>query len=221
MTYTFILGVDVVASEEDGLSATFALVEKSANNNDEPPHYRVDRLNERRGFDSTDEVAERIQTLLTQKPYVARTVPIVNRTTTQGQEVVDALGERGLDPVAATLSTGTSTVSGDRDEMNVGISMYQAIDTLQALYHAGRVDTQPQKDTDEASHLVQGIERFGESGTDETGEEQRADMAVTPDNGPYNAVLVSMALACWLGEEQTFDPTQHLKETPHGGRRQG
>lgn len=220
MTYTFILGVDVAASEDDRLSAAFAIIEKSATNNGDRPDYRLDLLNERSGFDSADDVAAHIQTLLTQKPYVARTVPIVNRTTALGDELLDALRERGLAPVGASLSGGTSTVSGDRDEMSVGVSVYRVVDTLQALYHDGRIDMQPQQGTDEVSRLVRGIERFADSGTDEMGEARRVDMGVTPDDdASYDAIVVSTALACWLGEEQTFDPTQRLKETPQGSRR--
>ncbi len=219
MAYTFILGVDVVPSDENRLTAAFAVVEKSTEDQDDTAYYRVDRLDAYRNFESTDAVAEHIQTLLTEKPYVARTVPIVNRTTGHGQDVLDALGTRGLAPVGATLSAGTSTASGKRGEMNATVSVHRIVDTLLALYHADRIDLQPQQDTDEVSRLVRGIERFGDSGTDEEGEERRVEMATTPDEGPYDAVVVSMGLACWLGEEQTFDPTQRLKEVPQGGRR--
>jgi len=94
--------------------------------------------------------------------------------------------------------------------------VHGAIDTLQQLYHGGRIDTLPQQDTEEASQLVRGIERFGESGTDEEGEERRVEMGVTPSDGPYDALVVGTALACWLGEEQTFDPTQRLKGEMRG-----
>ena len=217
MAYEFILGVDVVESEADQLSLALAILEKEAGANDEAPRYRLELLEEESGFDDTDAVAERIQNLLTKKPYVARTVPIANRTTAYGQDVLAALSERGLAPVGATLSPGSTTMSGSRDEMNAVVSVRDAIDILQTLYHGGQLDTMPQQDTDEASRLVRGIERFGESGTDEMGEERRVDMAVSPDEGPYDAIVVSTALACWLGEEQTFDPTQHLKEELQGG----
>lgn len=219
MAYTFILGVDVVEADENRIAAAFAVVEKATDRPGDTAHYRLDRLDAYQNFDATDDIAEHIQTLLTEKPYVARTVPIVNRTTGHGQDVLDALSTRGLAPVGATLSAGSSTVSGERDEMNVAVSVDRVADTLQALYHAGRLDLQPQQDTDEASRLVRGIERFGESGTDETGEERRVAMGTTPDEGPYDAVVVSTGLACWLGEEQTFDPTQHLKTATQGGRR--
>lgn len=219
MTYTFILGVDVVEADENRLAAALSIVEKSTENQAAPAYYRIDRLDAYSSFETTDDVAEHIQTLLTEKPYVARTVPIVNRTTGYGQDVLDALGARGLAPVGATLSAGTSTVSGERDEMNVTVSVHRAADTLQALYHAGRLDLQPQKDTEEASRLVRGIERFAGSGTDENGEERRVEMGTTPGEGPYDAIVVSTALACWLGEEQTFDPTQRLKTATQGGRR--
>jgi len=212
MAYEFIVGVDVVHAERDALTAAFAIFEKTSDGAEAAPRYRLDLLEERSGFASTDDLAEHIQSLLTQKPYVARTVPIINRTADDGRAVHDALGERGLAPVGATLSDSTTTVSGARDEMNATVSARNLLDTLRTLHRSGRVDLRAQKDTDEASRLVRAIEWFSESGVDETGEERRVEMALVPDgDGPYEPLVISVALACWLGEEQTFDPTEHLK----------
>lgn len=217
MAYEFILGVDVVNAEGDTLTAAFTIFEKTTNDRDEAPQYRLDLLEERSGFESTDDLAEHIQSLLTQKTYVARTVPMINQTTAEGQAVHDALEERGLAPVGATLSSSSTTVSGSRDEMNAAVSAHNVLDTLRTLHRNGRVDLHAQKDTEEASRLVRAIEWFSESGVDEEGEERRVNMALAPeDDGPYEPLVVSTALACWLGEEQTFDPTEHLKKELHG-----
>ncbi len=219
MAYEFILGVDVVHPEGDALSAAFTAFEKTTDGGETAPNYRLDRLEERSGFESTDDLAEYIQSLLTQKPYVARTVPMINQTTAEGRAVYEALKERGLVPVGATLSDSTTTVSGGRDEMNATVSARNVLDTLRTLHRNGRVDLHAQKDTDEASRLARAIEWFSESGVDETGEERRVNMALVPDDdGPYEPLVVSAALACWLGEEQTFDPTEHLKKELQGRR---
>lgn len=217
MAYEFILGVDVVAPGGSPLTMVLTAVEK-ADNNASDPHYRVDRLDLVDGIEDVDAAAEYLQSLLSQKPYVARTVPVINQTAEYGQAVRTALQDRGLAPVGVTLSEGTTTVSGNRGEMNAAVSVRRAVDTLRQLYHDGRVDLQAQQDTEAASRLVRAIEWFSESGTDEQGEERRVTMALTPDEGNYEPVMVSTMLACWLGEEQTFDPTERLK-TPLQGRR--
>lgn len=212
MAYEFILGVDVVRPNGDAVTVALTMVEKTDGGDQNAARYRLDLLEEEASLESTDAVAEHIQSLLTQKRYVARTVPVINQTTTDGQAVHAALEDRGLAPVGATLSDGTATVSGSREEMNATVSMRSVLDTLRSLHRAGRVDLHDQ-DTDEASRLARAIEWFSESGTDEDGNERRVDMALAPDqDGPYEPLVVSTALACWLGEEQTFDPTEHLKK---------
>jgi hypothetical protein len=217
MAYEFILGVDVIHSESKALTVAFTAVEKTGSNNGEATRYRLRLLEEKHSFESTDDIAEHIQSLLTQKPYVARTVPMINQTTEEGQAVRDALEDRGLAPVGATLVDGTTTMSGNREEMHAVVSMRNVLDALRALQREGRIDLQVQKDTDEASRLMRAIEWFSESGTDEDGNEHRVDMALSPDQeGRYEPLVVSTALACWLGEEQTFDPTEHLKKDIQG-----
>lgn len=220
MAYEFILGVDVVTTHDaDGLTATFTMVEKTDAGGDGAPRYSIDRLAAGHAFASTDALADHIQSVLTQKPYVARTVPIINQTTNAGEAVRAALEDRGLAPVGATLSDSTTTLRGGRDEMRATVSLHRILDTLQALHRGGRVDLNAQKDTDEASRLVRAIEWYSESGTDEDGEERRVAMARTPDaEGPYEPLVVSAAFACWLGEEQSFDPTEHLRKDLHGRR---
>jgi hypothetical protein len=216
MAYEFILGVDVVPSGESSFTAALTAVEKTDENASEP-HYQLERLEETDAFDSVDEAAEHIQSLLTQKPYVARTVPVINRTNESGRALHEALADRGLDLVGVTLTSGTTTVSGDRDEMNASVAVRDAVDMLQRLYHDGRLEMQPQQNNDAASRLLRAIEWFSDSGTDESGEERRVAMPLDASNDGYEPVMVSTMAACWLGEEQTFDPTERLKETLQGG----
>lgn len=216
MAYEFILGVDAVPAGDESFTVALTAVEKTDENADHP-HYRVERLEASDPLGSVDAVAEHIQSLLTQKPYVARTIPVINKTSEPGRAVHDALSERGLDLVGVTLSNNTATVSGQRDEMNASVSARDAVDMLQALYHDGRLEVEPQQNNEQASRLLRAIEWFSDSGTDESGEERRVAMPLDPSSDRYEPVMVSTLVACWLGEEQTFDPTERLKESLQGG----
>jgi hypothetical protein len=101
--------------------------------------------------------------------------------------------------------------------MNASVAVRDAVDMLQRLYHDGRLEMQPQQNNDAASRLLRAIEWFSDSGTDESGEERRVAMPLDASNDGYEPVMVSTMAACWLGEEQTFDPTERLKETLQGG----
>lgn len=216
MAYEFILGIDVVPTAESSHAVALTAVEKTDEQASQP-RYRIERIEQVRGLDGADTVAEHIQSLITQKPYVARTVPVINRTAEAGQAVHAALADRGLDVVGVTLTRGTTTVSGDRGEMNASVAVRDAVDMLQALYHDGRLDVARQRNDEASSRLLRAIEWFGDSGTDETGEAHRVTMPLDLTDDRYEPVLVSTMAACWLGEEQTFDPTERLKEAFQGG----
>jgi hypothetical protein len=85
------------------------------------------------------------------------------------------------------------------------------------LYHDGRLNAEPQQNDEDVSRLLRAIEWFSDSGTDESGEERRVTMPLDTADARYEPVMVSTMVACWLGTEQTFDPTEHLKEALQGG----
>lgn len=216
MAYEFILGIDVVPTGDSSHTVALTAVEKTDEEGAQP-HYRIERIEQANGLEEAPDVAEHIQSLITQKPYVARTVPVINQTTEAGQAVREALADRGLDVVGVTLSRGTTTVSGDRSEMNPSVAVRDAVDLLQTLYHDGRLDAEPQQNDEDVSRLLRAIEWFSDSGTDESGEERRVTMPLDTADARYEPVMVSTMVACWLGTEQTFDPTEHLKEALQGG----
>jgi hypothetical protein len=216
MAYEFILGIDVMPTAGSSHSVALTAVEKTDEEASQP-QYRIERIEQADELDDPDAVAEYIQSLITQKPYVARTVPVINRTTAAGQAVHDALADRGLKVAGVTLSRGTATVSGDRGEMNASVAVRDAVDMLQALYHDGRLDVEPQQNDEASSRLLRAIEWFSDSGTDESGKEHRVTMPLDTADDRYEPVMVSTMVACWLGEEQTFNPTERLKEALQGG----
>lgn len=214
--YQFFLGVDVVDTEETGVMAALALVEKEESDAAKEPIYRLHLLDRIVEENSGEDIANRIQSVLTEQPYIARTVPVINRTSAAGQRVYDALNEQGLAAIGAVLSTGTSTVAGDTSEMRVSISVDRAIEGLTALYRTRRLDPSPQQNKEIASELARGIERFGAEGAGGDGEDLHEDMAISREDGPYDALVVSTALACWIAQEHTFDPAEHLKGQMEG-----
>lgn len=212
MDYQFFLGVDAVESN-DGPSTALTLVEKEAGDGERRPTYRIHLVE--RGTDA-EALPDRIQDVLTQDPFIGRTVPVVNRTMDAGQAVLDELDDRGLDAIGATLTAGSASVSGDTSEMAVEVSAQQMVDQLADLYHAGGLDVSLQQEREATSHLVRTVERFGSEGADSDGRVLRDEMGTTPANGAYDALVVSAGLACWVGSQYAFDPTAGLKERPEG-----
>lgn len=218
MEYQFFLGVDAVPTDrDDAVDVALALVEKEAANTDDEATYRLHRLEHGTAMDSPGAVADHIQSLLTQQPYVARTVLIVNRTEASGQAVFQALDDRGLAAIGAELTTGSSSVSGSTDEMNAAVSVYGAVETLTNLYRGGHLDLAPQQEKKVTSHLVHSLQHVGSADASEDGTAAfPGDLPVSPSDEGYDPLLISAALACWMGEEQTFDPVQHLKTQMDG-----
>ena len=219
MEYQFFLGIDAVsATEGEGVDVALTLVEKEeAADNDDAPTYRLHRLEEGTAMEDAGDVADHVQSLLTQQPFVARTVLTVNRTEAAGQAVFRALADRGLAAIGAELTAGTSAVSGSTDEMNAAVSAFSAVDTLTNLYRGGHLDLAPLQEKKITSHLVHSLQQVGsnDAADDETAS-VRHELPTTPSDAGYDPLLMSAALACWMGEEQSFDPLQHLKTQPDG-----
>ncbi len=216
MAYEFFLGVDAVETDDGAPEAVITLVEKEADGDNDPSTFRVHLIEQATGDDLGARVAERIQDALTQKPFIGRTVLVVNRTMAPGQDVLKQLDERGLDAIAAELTGGSTSVAGDTSEMAVEISAQEMVDHLATVYHDQRLDVSPQKDREIVSRLLRTVERFGSEGADSDGQVLRDQMGTTPAEGAYDPVVVSAALACWTGAQQSFDPISGLKQRPEG-----
>lgn len=216
MAHAFFLGVDVGGDTSDAPGAvTLALVEKQKADAEDTPSYRLDRVHHNPETDAPGDLADHIQQLVADAPYIGRTGIIVNQRTAQGEALAQALENRGLAPVRATLTGGRSAVAGDPDEQGVHIAEHAAVQTLASLYHDGRLEL-PGNASDDVSRLARGIQSFAELRPDDAlpagAESDAADAPQRPES--FDTHVTSTALATWLGAERSFDPTQRLKETP-------
>jgi len=219
MAYAFFLGVDIAERESDaGDEITLALLEKEKNSGDDEAQYRLDRIRHDGENLSAESLADRIQSLAAERPYIGRTSIIVNREPSLGGVLLDALSDRGLDPVAASLTGGTGTTSGARGETGVHLGIVDAVQALVGLYETGRF-TIEEHGTEAASRLAREVQHAFEV-LDEIEGDQASGTAADrfPRFEEGDTYLSSAALAAWLGRERSFDPSQHLKEDPQTGR---
>jgi hypothetical protein len=218
MAHAFFLGVDAT-SRDDGenlFDVTFALFEKSTGD-DESAQYRLDHIRHRTGVSAAGDLAEHLQGLVANRPYIGRTSLIVNRRTEFGQTLVDALEERGLDPVGATLTEGAGVTAGETDEIAVQLGGIDAVRTIADLHRDGvlTIDTHT---TEVASQLARDVQALAEQLDEADGDiEALGETTSGPSFDPTATHVTSAALAVWLGTERSFDPSQHLKESPQTG----
>lgn len=218
MAHAFFLGVDVHGEAAD--EVTFALLEKEKNPGDKVARYRLDHI--RRGtVDAIEALAEHLQGLVSEQPYIGRTSLIVNRSSEVGQALVDALGDRGLDPVAATWTAGGGTTARERDDGGVQLGTIEVVQALVELYRDGRFAVEDHSQ-EEASRLARDLQHafevLDEAEGDQASGEAPGSLQALREMGPP---LTSAALAAWLGRERSFDPSQHLKNAPQTDRQQG
>lgn len=215
MAHAFFLGIDATPSDnESSFDVTFALFEKSKEDDDESAEYRLDHVRHRTGIASAEDLAEHLQGLVADRPYIGRTSLIVNRRTAFGQALVDALEDRGLDPVAATLTEGEGGTSGETDEIAVQLGGIDAVRTIADLHRDG-VLTIESHTTEVASQLARDVQALAEQLDEADGDiEALGGTTSGPSFDPTATHVTSAALAVWLGTERSFDPSQHLKRSP-------
>lgn len=220
MAHAFYLGVDIANGDGDtSPRATLTILQKEQADTDAEARYRLDHARSQVDGASADALADHIQDLVAERPYIGRTNIIVNRSTSFGQELADALNDRGLDPVVATLTRGEGVVAGETDEIGVHLGTADAVRTLANLYRDDRLDFD-EFATEAASELARAVQRASEvldeaDGNQETPEAAGSVLAGLNDAG---VSLRSAALAAWLASERSFDPTQRLKGDPQTGR---
>lgn len=223
MAHAFFLGVDFTSEDaSERVEAILTMLEKEQESSDEKATYRLDHIRSRTDVDSIDALADHIQGLVAERPYIGRTNIIVNRGTDSGRALVEALQDLGLDPVAATLTAGSGTVPGERDEVGVHLGTADAVRTLAELYRDRQFQITDHT-TEAASELARGVQRAAEvldeaDGSQAVSEASGSVREALSDIGP---AVRSAALAAWFGTERSFDPTQHLKEDPQTGRPNG
>ena len=212
MAHAFFLGVDLHGETTD--DATFALLEKEKNPDDEAAQFRLDHLRHVSDIDSIEELADHLQGLVSNQPYIGRTSLIVNRGREAGQALVEALRNRGLDPVAVTLTSGRGGATGERDEVGVQLGTIDVVRGLVDLYREGRF-VMEEHSREAASRMARDLQHafevLDEAEGDEASGEAPGSLQEVEDAEPP---LTSVSLAAWLGQERSFDPSQHLKNTP-------
>ena len=215
MAHAFFLGVDVAPTDGEGSdTVTHALFEKSTEGKGDVATYRLGHNRQYTEVDSADDLASHLQGLVAEQPYIGRTSLIVNRNTDFGQALVDALKDRGMDPVAATLTDGSGATPGETDEIGVHLGGIDAVRTLADLHREGRITFEGHA-TETASRLARDVQALAEQLDEADGDIEALGASTSgPSFDPDAAHVNSAALAVWLGTERSFDPSQHLKESP-------
>lgn len=214
MAHAFFLGVDARSESGEPVAVAHALLDKSKEVSDEPSTYRLNDIRTYDDVPSPAEFAEHIQGLVAKRPYIGRTTIVVNRADAHGDAVFDALEDLGLAPVGAALTEGAPGPPTDRDEMGVRVSGVDAVRTLADLYLDDRFAIESNA-SETGSRLARDVQALAER-VDEAEGDARALGTVTagPSFDPAAIHVNSAALAAWLATERSFDPSQHLKESP-------
>lgn len=215
MAHAFFLGIDVTPSDEaSSHEVTHALLEKEKEPSADAATFRLNHIQHHAGVESPDTFADHLQSLVAERPYIGRTSIIVERGTHFGRDLINALDDRGLDPVAATLTEGTGVAAGDTDEMGVHMGGIDVVQTLADLYHDGQLALEGHA-TEVGSRLARDVQSLAERLDEANGDiEALGQSTAGPSFDPEATHVTSAALAAWLGTERSFDPSQHLKESP-------
>jgi len=214
MAHAFFLGVDVAsasADRPDGITVT--LLDKDQASDAEAATYRLNHVHHHDADTSAEALADHLQGLVAEQPYIGRTSIVVNRATDFGRVLVEALEERGLNPVA-TILTGPTGGTPAPEEETVHLRTASVVRTLAGLYRDDRFEMEDH--SEEASRLARGVQRAAEllDEADANVETPEAAGAALDELAEAGTHVTSAALAAWLGTERSFDPSQHLKEEP-------
>ena len=216
MAHAFFLGIDVAPAEGDGASdITHALFEKAQEHSDEPVTYRLNHIRHHTDVEAAGDLADHLQGLVADQPYIGRTSIIANRGSGFGEALVDGLEGRGLDPVAATLTRGDEVAAGSPDEIGVRLASGDVLRRVVDLHRDGQLHFESHA-TEAASRLARDMQVLSER-LDEIDGDMEA-LGETDAEGisvePGDTHITSAALAIWLGTERSFDPSQRLKTSP-------
>lgn len=211
MAHAFFLGVDAIDGEDDrAAECTLALVEKTDEDGDDML-YRVHRISQQSEPDAAA-IADKVQELATDSPFIGRTMFVVNQRTSLGNTIFAELQDRGLAPVGALITGGMGAVAGTTDEVAVDVAEHDAVRRLASFYRDQKLQLD-HLESEEASNLAHGLHSYDFSTPDESGQEMPEEPSEEPARvEQHDTVVLSAALACWIGSERTFDPTSHLKE---------
>ena len=214
MAFEYYLGVDV----DDKGTVTAALVEKRAADDDESASYVSKWVREFEADRDVAKVASELQTAAAKSPYTGRVVVVVNDTELRGRELVTALVETGITPIGIALSgsdaasqrsTGLAGTGADdaADSSGFIVSEHELVQTLDELH---QVDDFKAEGHDQGQQrIVVGIGNYRED-AHEAGDALDEISAEPRRSVEHSRFVISAALACWMGEQRSFDPTEHL-----------
>jgi len=222
MAHAFFLGVDALPNDdENSYEVTHTLLEKEKESSDGEATFRLDHIRRSTDVASADEFAGRLQGFVADRPYIGRTSIIVHGGDAFGQALIDALEDRGLDPIAATLTEGTGVTAGETDELGVQMGGINAVRTLADLYRDRALALQDYA-SEVGSRLARDVQALAGQLDEADGDiEALGGSTAGPSFDPEATHVTSAALAAWLGTERSFDPSQHLKESPQTGSSMG
>lgn len=209
MEYRFYLGIDT--DSEDRVSAT--LIEKRLERDDADVQYHIDRI-ERLG--QNGDIVEHVKDVLAEEPYVGHSICVVNASSREGRQLLRQMAAEGLSPMAITVNggegasadgPGIQAATDDAENAGFSVSEQTIIENLIEHESDGTLVFAEQQ-AGLASDLASGLQDFrSRSGEDGSGSSTEA----SSDGGIRNHdLVVSAALACWVGDQQAIDPTEHL-----------
>lgn len=220
MAFEFYLGMDLTGQDE---TASLALVEKAADDPDAEASYRVRRLERLQDGATDDQFASHVQDLIADAPYTGRTILVVSKAGDRGEALVEQLAGRGLSPVSVWVSGGDTAAQegsgltlegGDRaglDEGAITVSEHEVVEAVERLYRSGRLELDHEEET--MSLLAQGLQSYHARAAD-AGEALNEIQGEPSRDADHAGLVLSTGVACWLAEQHSFDPTDHLSGSP-------
>lgn len=201
MDIEYYLGIDM---DGEGRT-TCVMVEKRQDKREEEATYEAQAVHEYAADQASDAVAGCVQSVLADRRYAGRVQLVVNDSERKGRELISALAAIGLTPLGVAISGADSAtqhatglagtdVDGDADTSGFIVSEHDLVETLDDLFHTGRLEVSSEDDA--LQRMVVGIGNYREAGSERGVEHAR--------------YVIAGALACWLGEQHSFDPTERL-----------
>lgn len=207
MEYRFYLGID--ADGEESTSVT--LLEKRQERADAGVTYHVNRIERLAGADPV----EHVKTVLAEEPYLGHSVCVVNASNREGRKLLRHMAAEGLAPMAISINGGDDPspdgpsiqpADGDGEGSGFSVSERTIIRNLIDRETAGSFMFDSQQ-ADLASALASGLQDYRTTENDESGSSTEASSEPSIRN---RDLVISAALACWVGDQQAIDPTEHL-----------
>lgn len=221
MPYAFYLGI-AFSTDEDG---TLTLIEKTLGDQEigeaevaDEVRYHIRRMQGLSGKDA-EQIAAHISSLLTEEEYVGRSAIALTVGTSRGEAVRDALLEEGLTPTAVVVTgesgaaaepTGSAFETPDGHEDFVTISERSLVTRFDEMMHDAKVDAPNAPDAPYQA-LTSGLQAYRKR-VGETGAEGAEPGSENFDEPAQRSAVLSSAIAAWMADERTFDPTEHLTD---------